>query len=172
MVKKVATFLGNCFLIFVLFLLAIKYIHPYPVPLSKEHQHILMKMSEFFGVDDAEEFYIATITFIEFILAMTTFFIVKYLIMNFPRNKLKTCGKNPAYFYLLTLRLSVNCTLTSIYNIVLVIYFFSIWFFLYWYCRLWRNLSRNVTYHFIFRFSIYGEKKYKYNKIKSIFHFS
>jgi hypothetical protein len=64
------------FLFCVLFLLAGRYVHTYPMPMTRQQQHYLIVISESFGVDDYEMFYIAVVVFIDLIVAIAVYMLI------------------------------------------------------------------------------------------------
>ncbi|WOA54228.1 hypothetical protein [Dickeya solani] len=67
-----ATFIRRIFktLLFIaLFLLAIRYVHTYPVPLTRKQTDLLVTLSEKAGWKDPELFYITVMSIIDLIVA-------------------------------------------------------------------------------------------------------
>lgn len=64
-----------CKLIFfvVLFLLAVRYVHTYPSPMTLEQQQILIEISEKLGATDYELFYISAMIAIDLIVAIVLY---------------------------------------------------------------------------------------------------
>jgi hypothetical protein len=60
----------------VLFLLAVRYVHTYPMPMTQQQQHYLIVISERFGVDDYELFYIGAMVVIDLIVAIAVYVVI------------------------------------------------------------------------------------------------
>ena len=57
----------------VLFLLAGRFIHTYPMPMTQQQQHYLIVISESFGVDDYEMFYILAMIAVDLAVAIAVY---------------------------------------------------------------------------------------------------
>jgi len=59
-----------------LFLLAGRYVHTYPLPMTLQQQHYLIVISEAFGVADYELFYILSMMLIDLIVTIMAYSIL------------------------------------------------------------------------------------------------
>lgn len=65
-IAKILLFLG-------LFLLSGRYVHTYPLPMTLTQQHYLSMISDWFGVDDYELFYIGSMIVIDLIVTVVVY---------------------------------------------------------------------------------------------------
>ena len=56
-----------------LFLLEGRFVHTYPMPMTRQQQHYLIVISESFGVDDYEMFYILAMIVIDLAVAIVVY---------------------------------------------------------------------------------------------------
>lgn len=63
-------------LFFALFLLSVRYVHTYPLPMTPEQQHILIAISDKLGVTDCELLYIGATTAIDLIVTIVLYAMV------------------------------------------------------------------------------------------------
>lgn len=56
-----------------LFLLAVRYVHTYPLPMTLQQQHFWIVVSEKFGVADSELFYIGTMVIIDLFVTIVAY---------------------------------------------------------------------------------------------------
>jgi hypothetical protein len=56
-----------------LFLLAVRYIHTYPLPLTLQQQHFWIVISETFGVEDSELFYIGSMVAVDLVVTIVVY---------------------------------------------------------------------------------------------------
>jgi hypothetical protein len=71
-----ATLVRRAFKVFLfcaLFLLAGRYVHTYPMPMTRQQQHYLIVISESFGVDDYEMFYILAMVVIDLAVSIAVY---------------------------------------------------------------------------------------------------
>jgi hypothetical protein len=81
-----ASKLLKLFLFFVLFLLSVRYIHTYPLPMTIEQQHILILISEKLDVADYELLYIGAMMIIDIIAAIVLYKLIMRIWRVFRRN--------------------------------------------------------------------------------------
>jgi dolichol kinase len=67
--KKIAHHILKTLLFLALFLLSVRYVHTYPVPLTRKQTDLLVTLSEKAGWKDPELFYIAVMSIIDLIAA-------------------------------------------------------------------------------------------------------
>ncbi|UAY96796.1 hypothetical protein KTF62_02390 [Dickeya dadantii] len=67
--KRIIRHFLSIFLFIALFLLAIRYVHTYPVPLTRKQTDLLVTLSEKAGWKDPELFYITVMSIIDLIAA-------------------------------------------------------------------------------------------------------
>lgn len=65
--------LCKLFIFVALFLLTVRYVHTYPLPMTLEQQHILIGIADKLGVTDYELLYIGTMTAIDLIVAIVLY---------------------------------------------------------------------------------------------------
>lgn len=63
-----------------LFLIAMRLIHPLFLPLTRMQQDQLIKITSFFGIHDAEIVYIMTLVLSDIILALAAYISIKFLL--------------------------------------------------------------------------------------------
>lgn len=56
-----------------LFLLAGRYVHTYPLPMTLRQQHYLIVISEKFGINDYESFYINVMMIVDLVVAIVAY---------------------------------------------------------------------------------------------------
>jgi hypothetical protein len=66
-----------------LFLLAVRYVHTYPMPMTRQQRHYLIVISERFGVADYEMFYIASMVVIDLIVAAAVYVVILKLWLRY-----------------------------------------------------------------------------------------
>ena len=59
-----------------LYLLAVRYVHTYPMPMTLQQQHYLIVISKAFGVADIELFYIAAMMVIDLLVTIAAYSIL------------------------------------------------------------------------------------------------
>ncbi|WP_296660371.1 hypothetical protein [Paraburkholderia sp.] len=59
-----------------LFLLAVRYVHTYPMPMTMQQQDFWSEISEAFGIADSELFYICTMITIDLVVAIVAYSIL------------------------------------------------------------------------------------------------
>ncbi|WP_250530413.1 hypothetical protein [Caballeronia sp. ATUFL_F1_KS4A] len=69
---KVALFSG-------LFLLAVRYVHTYPLPMTESQQHVLLVIADSVGVEDAEMLYILSMTTVDLLVAIVAYKVIMKL---------------------------------------------------------------------------------------------
>lgn len=71
--EKIARRTIKILLFLSLFLLAGRYVHTYPLPMTLRQQHYLSMISDLFGVDDYEFFYIISMIIIDLIVTIIVY---------------------------------------------------------------------------------------------------
>ena len=74
--EKLARRIVKAILFFCLFLLAGRYVHTYPLPMTLEQQHYLSTISELFGVYDYEFFYVVSMIILDLIVTVIAYSIL------------------------------------------------------------------------------------------------
>jgi hypothetical protein len=68
-----------------LFLVSMRYIHTYPLPITVDQQQRLIDIAAIFGVVDTEGFYLSVVTIVNLLAAATEYWVIMAVYRGYSR---------------------------------------------------------------------------------------